>query len=104
MINPNDEIQPTLNAPTILILSVLNNENISLQAIRFPRSEHLRAFISRDNAGSLVGIDLGTVGADADGEVFATLSIPSEFQDTEELIIRQDSDSGYSASHEFRID
>ena len=92
---------PTVGTPTLRIISVTPDNDVTIRAYNFPTGIELDARIGQGGSDGSDGIQVGTTIADADGEVFAAFPIPVDFHGEEQLVIRLDGAGGYFAYHGF---
>jgi len=89
--------------PSISIASVLEDDEVSIEARQFPARKELNVFMGKMGTQGLNGIKVGMVKTEKDGSVSESFNIPKELRGKEKIAVRlQAADgSGYYAYNWF---
>jgi hypothetical protein len=88
--------------PTIAILSVLENDSVTIRANNFPSDTKFDVFMGKMGTNGLNGIKVDSVNSRNGSTFTATFEIPRKLRGEDQIAIRLESDSGYYSYNWFK--
>ncbi|MGD8402380.1 MAG: SH3 domain-containing protein [Anaerolineales bacterium] len=93
-LSPNNPSQPEV-VPTIAILSVIEDENITIRANNFPADTKFDVLMGKMGTKGIDGIRVDTIDSKKGGTFTATFEIPRKLHGEDKIAIRLESKNGY---------
>ena len=101
---PAQPVPGTQKIPTISILSVVEDDSVTIQTFDFPADTKFQVRMGKSGTGGVDGILVENINSRNGGTFVATFEIPEKLHGEEQIAIRLESSSGYYSYNWFDND